>query len=407
MSYTYDQCLDMQEIFDNKIQYKPLKQGALIKGVIINKSSKHILVDCGQQITGIISGKELHDSMNTSRKAQIEDEIYVVVINPENENGNLILSLRKAGHLRAWDRYQEAFEEQSSFTVSPTGANKGGLLVDLDGIKAFIPVSQLSPENYPRVDDVNSGHILEKLTSLIKKPFEVRVIGIDKDQDKMILSEREAFSSKRKQSMKALNVGDTLKGNVTGIVKFGIFVSFNELEGLVHISEIAWGHVKDPGQYAKVGDEIDVKVIGIDNDKISLSMKQLQEDPWIKAAEKYKVDDTIKGIINKVSDFGAFVTIDNDVNGLIHLSEIDHNLVNNPRDFFKEGDEIEAKVIDIDLKDHRIALSTRALKPAPEKKSPKKEAEDTTKKSPKKEAEDTKKKSTENETENEADNSEK
>nr|HPO06189.1 S1 RNA-binding domain-containing protein [Candidatus Gracilibacteria bacterium] len=245
------------------------------------------------------------------------------------------------------------------------------------GIKAFLPVSQLSPENYPRVDNANTSRILEKLQSLVAKPLKVRVIGVDKEEGKLIFSERQASAELRRQGMAGLKVGDVLEGRVTGVIKFGIFVSFNELEGLVHISEIAWGHVKNPSDYAKIGDVIKVKVIGIDHEKISLSIKQLQEDPWISIVEKYKVGTVVKGIINKVSDFGAFVTIAPDVNGLVHLSEIDHSLVSNPNTYFKEGQEIEAKVIDIDLKEHRIALSTKALKPAPEKKmKEEKEAEE-------------------------------
>lgn len=367
MAYTFDATSNLNSLFSSS-QFKVYSPGEIIKGIIIGISKKHILVELENHITGVISGKEIHDIMGTAKTLELGQEVMTIVINSESDEGLLLLSLRKAGQLRAWDKFQEAFEKQSTVDIIPTSANKGGLLVDIAGIKAFLPVSQLSPENYPRVDDTSSGKILEKLQSLAGKKFQVRVIGIDKEEGKLIFSEREAFSDRRKKVMKDLEIGTIITGKVTGIVKFGVFVTFEELEGLIHISEIAWGHVKDPNQYAKAGDEVRVKVIGIDREKISLSLKQLEEDPWIKAVEKHKINTTVKGIINKVSDFGAFVTLDNEVNGLIHLSEIDHSLVNDPNDYFKVGEEVEAKVIDIDIKEHRIALSTKALKEKEENK---------------------------------------
>lgn len=368
MAYTFDANADLQKLFDGS-DFKVYKPGEIVTGVVVGISKKQILIDLEGNITGVIAGKEIHDIMGTAKTLELGQEVMAIVINDEAEDGMLLLSLRKAGQLRAWDKFQDAFESQSTVEIVPTSANKGGLLVDVAGIKAFLPVSQLSPENYPRVDDTSSGKILEKLQSLVGKKFRVRVIGIDKEEGKLIFSEREAFSDRRKEAIKDLQMGQMISGRVTGIVKFGIFVTFEELEGLIHISEIAWGHVKDPNQYAKVGDIVDVKVIGIDREKISLSLKQLEEDPWVKAVEKYKIGNTVKGTVNKVSDFGAFVTLDNEVNGLIHLSEIDHSLVNDPNDFFKVEEEIEAKVIDIDVNEHRIALSTKALKAQPEKKA--------------------------------------
>ena len=383
MAYTFDANTDLQKLFAGQ-DFKVYKPGDIVKGVVVGISKKQILVDLENNTTGVIAGKEIHDIMGTAKTLELAQEVMAIVINDEAEDGMLLLSLRKAGQLRAWDKFQDAFENQSTVDIVPTSANKGGLLVDIAGIKAFLPVSQLSPENYPRVDDTSSGKILEKLQSLVGKKFRVRVIGIDKEEGKLIFSEREAFSDRRKEAIKDLQMGQMISGRVTGIVKFGIFVTFEELEGLIHISEIAWGHVKDPNQYAKVGDIVDVKVIGIDREKISLSLKQLEDDPWVKAVEKYKIGNTVKGKVNKVSDFGAFITLDNEVNGLIHLSEIDHSLVNDPNDFFKVDEEIEAKVIDIDINEHRIALSTKALKSKPEEKAVEKKKEVTEEKKEKK-----------------------
>ncbi len=368
MDYTFDANVNMQEILAQKgAGFTSYVAGQAVKGTVVGITKKEILVDLDGKITGVIAGKELNDILDTAKTLELGQEVLAIVLDPENDDGILLLSLRKAGQLRAWDQYYKVYETQEIVEVVPTAANKGGLLVDLAGIKAFIPVSQLSPENYPRVDGANSSKILEKLQSLIGKKFQVRVIGIDKEEGKLIFSERQVFAEKRKKAIGDLKAGDIVKGRVTGVVKFGVFVTFKGLEGLVHISEIAWGHVKDPSQYAKIGDEFDIKVIGIDGEKISLSIKQLQEDPWLSAIEKYKVGNNVKGIINKVSEFGAFVTLDNDVNGLIHLSEIDHDLVTDPNNYFKEGEAVEAKVIEIDTKEHRIALSVKALKKAPVK----------------------------------------
>jgi small subunit ribosomal protein S1 len=367
MAYTFDASYNIPTLL-NEVSFPVYKPGDVVKGTVVGKTKKHILVDLeDQKITGIITGKEMNDVMGTAKNLELGQEVLAIVLHPENEEGNLMLSLRKAGQLHAWDKYLKAFEEKEVIEVVPTSANKGGLLVLIAGIKAFIPVSQLSPENYPRVDDSNATKILEKLQALVGKKFKVRVIGVDKEAGKLIFSEREAFSDARKQALAKLSIGDVYEGVVTGLVKFGVFVTFNEVEGLVHISEIAWGHVKNPSQYAKVGDTMKVKVIGVEGEKISLSLKQLQDDPWVKATQQYAVGSTVTGIINKVSEFGAFVTLDEEVNGLIHLSEIDHGLVSDPNKYFSEGDEITAKVIEIDTKEHRIALSVKALKPVPEK----------------------------------------
>ena len=366
MAYTFDATADMQALMQDATitQYQP---GQSVTGVVVGKTKKHILVDLDGQATGVITGKEMNDVMGTAKELELGQEVLAIVVDAESEDGTFLLSLRKAGQIRAWDKFEKAYENQETIEIMAHAANKGGLLIDIAGIKSFLPVSQLSPENYPRVDGANAQKILEKLNTLVNRKLTVRVIGVDREEGKLIFSEREAFAAQRREAMKSLEVGQVLKGKVTGVVKFGVFVAFGELEGLVHISEIAWGHVKDPAHYAKVGDDIEVKVIGIEGEKISLSMKQLKEDPWVKAVENYKIGNTVKGTINKVSDFGAFVTLDADVNGLIHLSEIDHDLVKDPNEYFKEGEEVEAKVIDIDVNEHRIALSTKALKPVPEK----------------------------------------
>jgi small subunit ribosomal protein S1 len=214
------------------------------------------------------------------------------------------------------------------------------------------------------VNGADANLILQKLKLLIGQSLQVKIINIDKENGKLILSERAAFQEERQSALKQIKVGEAVSGRISGVVKFGIFVAFAGLEGLVHISEIAWGHVKNPSDYGKVGDEVQVKIIGVDGDKISLSMKQLMADPWAAAAKTFEVGSVVEGEINRLAPFGAFMKLTEDINGLIHLSEMTTEAgdpVNDPADALKVGDKVKAKIIDINLEEHRIGLSLKAL----------------------------------------------
>jgi small subunit ribosomal protein S1 len=308
---------------------------------------------------GISSGRETHDSNDTIKDLKEGDEVKTVVIEEENEDGMVVLSLKRASQATTWDKFDKAYKDGAIIEVSISEANKGGLLIDVDGIKGFIPVSQLAPAHYPRVEDANSTQILSRLQKLVGVKLSVKIINLDRSTGKMILSERAAQQGKAKASLGELKVGDRVKGKVSGVVKFGIFVTFDGLEGLVHISEIAWGHVSNPHQYARVGDEVEVEIIGIEGEKLSLSMKRLIPDPWTVIEEKYPIGSKVKGVINRFSPFGAFVQLEDDINGLIHLSEISDSKVEDPADFLDVGQEVEAEVINIDRDEHRIGLSLK------------------------------------------------
>lgn len=239
-------------------------------------------------------------------------------------------------------------------------------MVDIDGLKGFIPVSQLTPLHYPRVEGADPEKILEHLESLLTVDFKVRVINVDEGGKKIIFSEKAAIEEQRTKALETLKVGDVVEGVVSGILSYGLFVTFDGLEGLVHVSEIDWGHVNNPSKFAKVGMKVKVKVIGLDSDKISLSIKQLKENPWDVLAKKVKTGDTIKAPISRISQFGAFMDLDGGIQGLIHLSEISHGVVKDIRDFIKVGEEIEAKIINFEPTKKRIGLSLKALQPLPE-----------------------------------------
>ena len=368
----------MDELLDNAEEIKLPVPGDLIDGTVVTIWKNNVLVDLGGFATGIITGQEAHDSSGTAKSLKEGDTVSAYILEEENEDGLVVLSLRKASQQKTWDKFTTAYESAEAITVSANEANKGGLLLSIDGIKGFIPVSQLAPLHYPRVNGADSSRILARLQKLIGVLLLVKIINLDKEGGKLILSERAAEEEERKRSMGKLEVGQKLKGKISGIVNFGIFVTFEGLEGLVHISEIAWGHVKDPNDFGKLGDEVEVLVIGKDSDKISLSMKRLVPDPWIEATKKYKVGTVVEGEISRITPFGAFVKLDDEINGLIHVSEISSENIKEASDVLKVGDKVTAKIIAIDPDEHRVGLSISAAKDgaSPKKKAKKTESDE-------------------------------
>jgi len=370
-----DENVSMDDLLASSVDFEKPELGAVITGKVVSVSKNRLVVDLNGVAVGISSGRETHDSNDTIKDLKEGDEVKTVVIEEENEDGMVVLSLKRASQATTWDKFDVAYKDGEIIDVQITEANKGGLLIDVDGIKGFIPVSQLAPAHYPRVEDANSTQILSRLQKLVGIKLSVKIINLERSSGKMILSERAAQQGKAKASLGELKVGSHVKGRVSGVVKFGIFVTFDGLEGLVHISEIAWGHVSNPHQYAKVSDEVDVEIIGIENEKLSLSMKRLIPDPWSVIEEKYPIGSKVKGVVNRFSPFGAFVQLEDDINGLIHLSEISDQKVEDPADFLDVGQEVEAEVINIDRDEHRIGLSLKKTGSKAAKKKVEKEEE--------------------------------
>lgn len=359
-TYSLLENITMEQLLKESADFSLPTPWSDVSWIVIAKNKSQVLVDIWWATVWVIAWRELNDSFWTAKHLKVWDKIRVIVLEDENEDGTLVLSIRKAWQLNTWERFKDAMDKKSIVTVVPNEANKWWLLVDLDWIKAFIPVSQLAPEHYPRVENSDSNKILVKLKKIIWKPLEVCVLNVDQITWKMILSEKEARKWDYDKSLEWLKPWDVIEWRVTWVSKFGFFVTFNELEWLVHISEIAWGHVSNPSQYAKVWDILKVKVIWIEWNKISLSLKRMQDDPWLQLAKKYKVWDAIKWKINKVSEFWAFVALENDINWLIHLTEIEE-WATDARKYFSVWQEIEAKVIEVNPDEHRIALSVKWL----------------------------------------------
>lgn len=350
--------ISMEDLLkDSPVFYTP-EPGTIVEGSVITVHKNRVLVDLGGVTTGVIAGREAVDSDDTIKELKEGDEVSALVLEPENDEGLVVLSLRKASQHRTWKQFVEFYESKKTIPVKVTEANKGGLLIEKDSIKGFIPVSQLAPLHYPRVNGADSAKILARLQKLVGETLNVRIINMDPDTRKLVLSEKDAQEDKRKEALKDVSVGEVVQGQISGVVNFGIFVTFKGLEGLVHISEIAWGHVNDPSAFGKLGDDVEVKVIGIEGEKISLSMKQLSENPWHELAEQYKLGQKVTGKVNRITDYGVFISLADDINGLIHVSEVseDEEAVN-MNDHFEIGQEVEAVIINVDVDNHRIGLT--------------------------------------------------
>ena len=360
---TQKQSAVMQELLKDSPQVFRAKPGELVEGTVIFKGKNKMLLDLAGVATGIVSGRELRDSLNTYRELNTGETVAALVLEEENDEGMVVMSLRMASQQKAWDRFHKMIADDKTMKFTAQEANKGGLLANIDGIRTFLPVSQLSPSNYPRVSNSDSSEIITRLGKFIGHTFTVKIITLDEAAGKIVVSEREAMAEERAKALEGLTVGDVKDGLVSGIVKFGLFVAFDGLEGLVHISEIAWGHVKNPSEFAQVGDRVKVKIIGVDGEKLSLSIKQITKDPWEEIAERYPVGKKVEGAVVRFADYGAFLALEKDITGLVHLTEIAHEKVTDPAQALKIGQKVEAQVINIDIDERRIGLSIKALKP--------------------------------------------
>jgi len=354
------------------------KIGEVIKGKVINASKHEVRLDINGVKTGVVRGRELYNESDEYGNLKPGAEVEATVIEQENENGELELSFRYAGQQKAWDTLRELMKSQEVIDVKIIDANKGGLMVKISHITGFLPVSQLIPEHYPRVEGGDKSKILEQLKRFVNTPLKVKVIDVDEKEDKLIVSEKAAWEEAQEKAVSKYKVGDRIKGRVTAVTDFGAFIEFDtKMEGLVHISELAWQRIDDPRDIIKIGQEVEAEIINIENTKIFLSIKKLQDDPWKDVEKKYKLGDKVKGKIIKANPFGLFVELDKDIHGLAHISEISDKPIENIEEIAKAGDTKEFTVISIEPQNHRLGLS---LKPAKAKSTTKKEEPKTEKK---------------------------
>lgn len=347
-------------------QPKLPKIGDLIEGRVISLSKSEVHLDIDGLTTGVVRGRELFDESGDSANLKVGDLAQATVMELENETGEMELSFRSAGHRKAWTELQRLFESKLALDAPITEANRGGLMVKVGRVEGFLPVSQLTTEHYPRVEGGEKSRILEKLQSYIGQSFKVKLIDLDEVEEKLIVSEKAAWEEQHRERIAQYQIGQTVKGRVTGVVDFGAFVEFDDgLEGLVHISELAWQRIDDPHDLLKVGDLVEAKIIGVEGNKVSLSIKQLTDDPWRQAIEKYRVGQTVSGKVTKLNPFGAFVELDPAIHGLAHISELSDRNVSHASELLKVGETREFKILSIEPRSHRLGLSLKALKDAP------------------------------------------
>lgn len=353
----------MQELLaEAGAELKIPKIGDVLEGRILSLGKNEIYIDIDGIGLGVVRGRELYDESVRLANLKVGDSAVASVVEPENKEGNIELSFRQAGQERVWQVLQERMRQREIIKTKITQANKGGLMVELNGVMGFLPVSQLSTEHYPRVEEGDKNKILEILKSYVGQIFDMQIITADQNEEKLIVSEKAVNEDTLRSKIGKLQVGQIVEGEISGIVDFGVFMKFGEgLEGLVHISELAWGRIEHPKDLFKVGQKVSAQILSVDNDRISLSIKRLQEDPWAQAVKKYEVGQMVHGKISKIMPFGAFVELEPDIYGLVHSVELSTDEVTDPTQIVQVGQEKEFKIISIEPSEHRLGLSLRAL----------------------------------------------
>jgi len=336
---------------------KQLKAGDMVEGTVSSVRKHEVWVDLGPNGVGVIFRREVGHNPLTEGET-----ISASVVDPELDEGYALLSMRRAAKERGWGELQRLFEEQEIIEVTAYDANRGGLLIELEGIRGFLPVSQLAAEHYPRVSDADKDEILTKLNTLINIPLRVRILDVSRKDNKLIFSEKEAVRDDMQEHLAKLKVGDVVEGVVTGVIDFGAFVNVDGIEGMVHISEISWERVEDPRKYVKIGERVKTKIIGIDKDRLSLSIKQMSDDPWLSEVKKFKAGETVEGKITRITPFGAFVQLSPSVEALVHVSEMSDDVSVDPEKLFKLNEQKKFKILEIDTDNRKIALSLRDVK---------------------------------------------
>jgi small subunit ribosomal protein S1 len=337
---------------------KQLESCDVVEGTISSVKKHEVWVDLGANGVGVVLRREI----GHGQVLEVGQNITVSVIDPEMDEGYALLSMKRAAKDRGWDELQRLFDEQEIVEVSAYDANRGGLLVELEGIRGFLPVSQLAAGHYPRVSGADKDEILQKLNALVDQPLRVRILDVSRKDNKLIFSEKEAVKDDMQARFAKLKVGDVVEGVVTGVIDFGAFVNVDGIEGLIHISEISWERVEDPRKYVKVGETVQAKIIAIDKDRLSLSLKQMSEDPWLKQVKAFKKGDVVEGKITRITPFGAFVQLSSAVEALVHVSEMGDDDNVDPEKVFQLNEKKQFKVLDIDTEARKIALSLKDAK---------------------------------------------
>jgi small subunit ribosomal protein S1 len=361
----------MEDLLEAEALGRPqLRRGDIIEGVVVGTDRDGILVDIGAKSEGVIPPHEMQ-SLRSEGAAALEpgDKVLVSVLQPETLEGQIIVSLDRARGEKGWRLLQQYYEEGTTFEGEVTGFNKGGLLVDVEGVHAFVPLSQLAGTRFVRAPD-ESGD--KGLASWVGKTLRIKVIEINRRRNRVILSERAAMQEWRAQQkerlLTELHEGSIQRGKITSIREFGIFVDLGGADGLVHLSELSWDRGKSPDEMFQVGDEVDVYILKVDqeNKKIALSLRRAQPEQWEGLIDKYEVGQIVTGQVTKLAPFGAFARLEGPLEGLIHISELVDRRVAHPQEVVKEGDTLPLKIVRIERHRHRLGLSLKQARPQAE-----------------------------------------
>ena len=363
-----DQIPDVGEhLPEGAYDFKTLSRGDVLEGKVVRVSPEEVLIDVGWKYEGTISRREL-ESMGPAAIEEIKvgDEVLAYVVNPENKDGRIVLSLRQAELEKEWRSLEKLFQSGEIFEGMVTGYNKGGLIVQLGQVRGFVPSSQLVP---PSPGDKERALTREeRRAKMVGQQLWLKIIELDRQRNRLILSERAANRIRRKeqkeQLLASLREGDVCRGRVSSLCDFGAFVDLGGADGLIHLSELSWGRVSHSREVLQVGQEVDVYVMNVDREKrrIGLSLKRLQPDPWSQAEEKYSEGQLVEGTITKLTDFGAFARLKGDeIEGLIHVSELSNDRIAHPKEVVKEGETLTLRIIRLDPRRRRMGLSLKSV----------------------------------------------
>lgn len=364
-----DQTITMADLLaQEEALFRVLKPGDIIKGIVARKRPGEILVDVGAKSEGIVDQRDL-DNLSPEELAEIKVgdtvPVYVLSTQTDEEEHKIMLSLSQARIERDWDEAERLFEAEETIESEVIGNNKGGLIVNFGQVRGFVPGSQLANIQF------GSGPSRpERWNQLIGETLQLKIIEVDRSRNRLILSERAAADEIRKEKeqekeklLAELSEGEVRTGRVTSLANFGAFVDIGGIDGLIHLSELAWTHVSHPNEVLNVGDEIEVYIFNVDFEqkRVALSLKRLEPEPWSQVFEYYEINQVVDAVITKLTNFGAFARIDDRIEGLIHISEITDKNITHPREVLAEGQEVKVRIIHIDPERRRMGLSMKEV----------------------------------------------
>lgn len=359
----------MSDYADADYGYKRVKYGDIVAGTVVRVEPREILIDIGAKSEGVVAQKEMESmSADALKKIQVGDRVLAFVLKSEDREGNVVLSLARAQMERDWRDAEELLKSEAVFEAQVAGFNKGGLIVRVGKVRGFVPATQLESTFRKRPEPPSGAEASDAdLSALVGKKLRLKIIELDRERNRLILSERAAMRDWRKEQkerlLTELKEGDVRSGVVTSVTDFGAFVALGGVDGLIHLSELSWAKINHPRDLLQVGDKVDVKVLSVERERqrIALSLKRLQAEPWTTVEQRYQIGQLVTGTVTKLASFGAFARLEDNIEGLIHISELSDKRIQHPKEVVKEGETLTLRVIRIDPARRRLGLSLKRV----------------------------------------------